>query len=450
MRIFLLIIILSLKFFSDAKEIDCMKELGQNYIQFEKHYMNALYTKDFKDYADLGLYINKIEEFLSNKCVDKRKLIKKYPLFNMNFDLLTGKINPSFYNRFSQDVYININRQFAHGAFESGLKLLDEIKTVFDKLNHPIPANLTDRKYFSSPEKTCSFIDLSDRLPPIRDQNLAGWCVAYSYADLFSFELSLPISGRHLGHILGPSGQSGRGPDFVKYMASTNGLCKETTLSSDLPPLNFIEQIALIEKEALHLSQEQCSCDGSQSECDCSKILSLSKALFGSELESKVESYIQVFPFRFYNDFHATKETPLQTKLDDNRFTSQIANYLCRSDRKDLTFRKMRIKLQTSTVIGTDFIDQGLNNKKPVRIGYPVEAMNPKTKDRGGHSAVVVGRRFKNNQCQYLIRNSWGSGQCLKLINEEDACLPAGHFWAPFTHLDPIILDAGYLEDLRR
>ena len=44
------------------------------------------------------------------------------------------------------------------------------------------------------------------------------------------------------------------------------------------------------------------------------------------------------------------------------------------------------------------------------KMTAPVEIPSRKRKAScGGHSSVLVGSRAKNNKCEYLLRNSWGT-----------------------------------------
>ncbi len=94
-------------------------------------------------------------------------------------------------------------------------------------------------------------------------------------------------------------------------------------------------------------------------------------------------------------------------------------------------------------------IDDALNKNEPSAIGYDAGFLN--SIDRGrdpdwGHFSVIVGRRpGKDNQCEYLIRNSWGKNGCSSMTNPRLECKD-GQVWVSRAELHANIFSATQLE----
>ncbi|MBC7715127.1 MAG: hypothetical protein H7177_17410 [Rhizobacter sp.] len=77
-------------------------------------------------------------------------------------------------------------------------------------------------------------------------------------------------------------------------------------------------------------------------------------------------------------------------------------------------------------------LDEILSKDEPVSIGYDIDQILKLPEDESSpypHASTVIGRRQNpnTNQCEYLIKNSWGN-ECPKKSKIE--CIN-GNLWVP-------------------
>lgn len=82
-------------------------------------------------------------------------------------------------------------------------------------------------------------------------------------------------------------------------------------------------------------------------------------------------------------------------------------------------------------------LDNALDNGKPVALGYDAyRALRAKSTQSGPHESVIVGRKFAQGSCHYLVRNSWGE-QCSAEAGSRAICdrEQPGNFWISESNL---------------
>lgn len=93
-------------------------------------------------------------------------------------------------------------------------------------------------------------------------------------------------------------------------------------------------------------------------------------------------------------------------------------------------------------------IDERLNRNAIVGIdynnGFLVDSSFPYVTGES-HASVVVGRRWKNGECQYLIRNSWGK-TCAPYSKYIDECVD-GNIWIAENHIENNMSRVTYIRD---
>ena len=105
-----------------------------------------------------------------------------------------------------------------------------------------------------------------------------------------------------------------------------------------------------------------------------------------------------------------------------------------------------------------DLIDSTIDQKKPIAIDYQARAFGGtflqtgiKTKSRSlpssraDHVSTVIGRRFKNNRCEYLVRDSVAVS-CDQVAQSYDCDKKTGNIWVPRTTLYNSVLSIERLE----
>lgn len=316
---------------------------------------------------------------------------------------------------------------------------------------------------------TCTFKDLSVTMGPVRDQGDVGWCYANTAADLLGAKLKMqqnePLSAVFLafqynyhnsGRMLPEGGYVGR--------ALEKALIPKWKLNSELEALASGMCPKSIEDEAL---------DATSGESLKEKVKTLEKiksiydrSKHHPDLREKLDAILDDFR-RSGNIVGTMSRASLNSALekgDARTFPLYFADALCSNKRfyntnavltpinhsRDVTWLfELKGKTPKEVVVQEDLtrdIDFELDRNNVVGINYYVDFVRngklPHTTSEF-HASVVVGRRWHNNSCQYLIRNSWGP-ECTK-TDEQGRKVPRhsklvaecsrGNLWIDEKHL---------------
>ena len=283
--------------------------------------------------------------------------------------------------------------------------------------------------------------EIRDKLPEIRDQGNSRWCTQHTYADLLSVATGMHISATYLGNLLSPEG-GGIGNKAINLLVKNHGLCSEKLMrSTEHPQVKGHFDIDAFETRISRLA------DNGLDFKNCPKRSELKK-LFANLSDDKLGSALRqafhpipdfartssgsknVIKTNYIEDYESSD--PGQKFLAEDRIMSHIILAACESDRKKTKGRNIEIDsmstLFSSSLQILDKIDNLIDAGKPVGYGYNYDKLEG-LGDGGAHMSSIVGRRFINGQCQYLVRNSWGKTACTKVVDEPDACSIKGHFW---------------------
>ncbi|WP_413586806.1 C1 family peptidase [Bdellovibrio sp. HCB274] len=258
--------------------------------------------------------------------------------------------------------------------------------------------------------KTCTQIDMTKDMPPVRNQDSVGWCYAFVAADLASYKLKKNISAadialeyqdnwidalnRSLGETPAAELSGGRAGDAVERM-SEKGFCLERDLPSEdniggdfKATLNNIEDLG----RAL-ISADSKACEG---------------IAFGAR---------SIFPNANTSDIRDVLE-----KSSKGQFINNLREKTCK-DRIKGNLKTENFWVKGIYPEGVDHleaarsIDQQLSAKNPVALALDANAFYDRSVVSvrgkiGAHAVSIVGRRFNkaSGQCEYQIRNSWGTG----------------------------------------
>lgn len=92
-------------------------------------------------------------------------------------------------------------------------------------------------------------------------------------------------------------------------------------------------------------------------------------------------------------------------------------------------------------------LDKILDRKEPVVINYNAAHFMVGEQAHALHSSIIVGREFRNGECKYLVRNSWGPG-CGAYgspYNKPENCR-RGHFWMSEEDFHKTVFEIGFAE----
>jgi hypothetical protein len=316
----------------------------------------------------------------------------------------------------------------------------------------------------------CQPVDLRPQMPPVRDQDTIGWCYAFVAADLASFHIGKAISAidmavahnetrrsrpkvswlPSLGHVDLPEVDARE--STIEYgnvkrtidQANTRGYCLEAdapsddALYSDLRGgLERAEQIAASNPQSILAPPPQVrdtqeglvTVSYQEPPSAMSRFLEESSSLFACEEQPghPFLSTLNVFEF--------------DAILKESDASNIVRNSIERACRN-------RISAQVDiTIVGekfTDAIHAQLSQERPSSFTYSEQVLLGGTLDpNGGHDSLIVGRRWneKNQTCDLLVRNSWGSTCEPYTFPCED-----GHIWVPDRELMKATVKVQYVQ----
>lgn len=332
-----------------------------------------------------------------------------------------------------------------HGHLEQAQKVYDAIKKSLEKVPNQKNIQLGQRPEVRD-RSACQDIDISEKMPVVRNQGSMGWCSHFSYADLLSYELNQTLSASYLGFILRPSGKLGSLNSNISTLNDTIGFCTEKALPSRLPKRYGPKRLQFIQNPD-----------------------KIAKTYPGNDPLDLLDNWFkELFPesmLQTVHEIHRLNDPSPILILDrkyqinpsygdqySDKIVSSIAYEVCKEQNgfvrvNDLNFTTYHFNERYYGKSPIATVDDALKAGKPALIRYEVSAV-AEGSNYGKHASVVVGRRFKNNQCQYLIRNSWGKNSCLKTkgIQGEDFCSPAGHFWVNIDTLSDTLTSVEFIE----
>lgn len=308
----------------------------------------------------------------------------------------------------------------------------------------------------------CGAVDLRSEMPPVRDQQGTGWCYGYAAADLLSHELGENISAvdiavgyqamsaasevgrafmadvrdyftedtlmermrdgiwgrdeRILGRTadayrgaIAPSTRNG-GYTSRAIMARQNmGYCRESELPSDNYGSTRLEQ-AITDLIALRDQVREQNSRTNASELaiqTCQEMGERIGELFPNLLISDVERVLQN---PYFNDIYYS-----------------FVQHSCKNRISGQGIRAHETPTHLFQDRGAGVIDAHLSEGKIIGINYRIDMLQAGRE--GNHASTVVGRRWNadRNQCEYLVRNSWGTG-CNYGYRNETSC-ENGNIW---------------------
>lgn len=304
---------------------------------------------------------------------------------------------------------------------------------------------LAGNSFFSNFNKSkardCSPKDLRTKaLGDVRDQGNAGWCFAYTTADLVSHRMNKKISATDMAinfYYQMPEmpktdklSAIGGGSDMGAMTYTENRYCPEEVMPSnsyELPKacapgtrkLEALDVIRLVE------SQER---NGSElSECQMAMIKALYRNLQTNDIQvilsnSKTSAFMKINELREKN-------------CQDKRLRPES-----------------KLSMRSGLRSGFDSIidiDEQLNRNNPVSLNYDAWFLLKRARTNGvdNHYSSIVGRRLneQTNTCQYLIRNSWGK-DCSIYPEPYNTQCEEGNIWVDESVLGQNIIGIHFLK----
>lgn len=267
-----------------------------------------------------------------------------------------------------------------------------------------------------------------------RDQRPIGWCYAYAASDLVSFRLNKRVSAAALH-------SSNRNP--------------------------FLQQLSEKDKSGGHIKEAiEFSLDFRKGFCLESEVRSsefgFSESQNLKDLVLKVEELKNKAKANQPCDMERTLgASPLLSDLKKFLPTLEVAQFatqnweqlIASACKNKVQLPKFDIIKQTTAINEAQtVIDNQLNKNSICGISYSLSKLVGRT-DLEDHASVVIGRRWneKVQQCEYLVRNSWGKNCKFKgrddlYCDKNKDGTDNGHFWVGEERLKNSLKGATYVE----
>lgn len=293
-------------------------------------------------------------------------------------------------------------------------KLWGMIPSVANVLDHELAELQKTNAGHHESQTQCSEVNLTAEMGPKRDQDSVGVCGAFAAADLLSFILKKRVSAADvmiannienidtLDQLLGTkdSKRHGAVPSDAIVATLKRGVC----LEADFPSENFGNDSYLLKamEDAEKLTAElQRKARGRSAK----KVEEIQECDLGDNPYRRLARSISMEQIRDI----ARNTTP-------GRTMTQLNEIACRGKRfRPQSMPALNMVENPDHISALRRIDQNLNQKRPIAIGYDVYRFEHlRDPDRTHHASNIIGRHWnrEKQQCEYLIRNTWGTQSC--------------------------------------
>lgn len=297
----------------------------------------------------------------------------------------------------------------------------------------------------------CSPIDFREKLGPVRDQSDIGWCYAFVAADLLgayygrlpvrsaggkwdltprfsAADIALSYNRKYRPYAIAEGGQ------VVDAMSAAleRGLCRERDIKSEEVVYNQLGTTATGLRKVFVATQSRFN------------------GLLSTGLREQEDAYVAAATSVFNVD-----EQFVRSLKDDPTMSTQNLLYTLQTQacvqRRFKSLSTPQIQIWRAWLLNQDFsgfVDRRLERMQPVSISFWPKVLAygvhvPPQPHDPSHIATIVGRRKTERGCEYLVRNSWGTG--CQYYYSGFKC-EGGHVWVPESTLSPAVFQAVGLE----
>lgn len=339
-------------------------------------------------------------------------------------------------------------------------------KTIFLLLIIATHAVANDERIISIPQHMCSDVDVREVRPALddifsvpRNQGLIGWCYGFAAADLISAEVGVSVSSAHVSSIynkkvasnffwrigysigdlfkkddMGEVYEGGFISKAIKNTLSSGSVCREGDIPYDKKYLGQFRDIMQGLDELSHRLEKN--------RITHTEALAELKVFLDEDLFPTVD-YEQVLEDIQKKNLNKVVEGIMRANCGENLVS--LPKMKVKNKSKPRLSQETEDRFNSSVRrIGKYFraLNEKLESGKPVGISYNVKRV---TRQSGGHASVVIGRRWKNNQCEYQIRNSWGDS-CRSYKEGIECDEKSGSFWVSDDTLYKMSKSITYIE----
>lgn len=249
-------------------------------------------------------------------------------------------------------------------------------------------------------ESSCPTIDLRSRLGAIRNQQDLRWCYGYTAADLVTYQLQK----NNQQMFIPDAGIDQQVSAFQMVAEYQSGRAGQSLVSSQRTGGFTADTLQQVFSSARICTEAQIRSVGGSRSAFLQSLKDMAKQRFsGVEIEpgKKSAELARINTERevVEEELNRICTTPLHDLLkvdslrDNNRTSPKDPSSIPKQEFGD----KIRRALAEGDIIGVDYFASFL-----VANGSDASA------DHSRHASSIVGQRFMNGKCHYMLRNSWG------------------------------------------
>lgn len=299
----------------------------------------------------------------------------------------------------------------------------------------------------SSEKESCTSVDLSRRLGPVRNQTDKGWCYAFAAAELVGYRLgpdtanfTRRVSAADIAIRYNEESTSW----FSKFFGSTDPGLKEGGWMGEALKTAIAKGGFCLEKNAP--SEEFAFGRLDETIRDIRDILSQPRP----SKEEYCFTYLRVQDMFPGVDLDTYSDILSAVGKDNWEYFRQLNEKNCAGKRHtyDIDADSVVDLNQKNSKVDTmlDALDYQLGKKNIASIGFDTKMILPN--GDGLHAVTVVGRKYdeKTKSCQYLLRNSWGNGCPSQVKQYLCSKEHSGHLWVSREQLEENTVHLTYIK----
>ena len=268
-----------------------------------------------------------------------------------------------------------------------------------------------------------------------RNQDSIGWCYAFAAADIVSAEVGVPISAMHVSTNYNELFDK----SFLhRTFKRINNKFRPPTSEDEYFPIEeggYAEFAIRSMSKKKFCSEEDFPFDQSYSKQTLSMIWKLEEAKkYIAETEATEEVACQLVNFNLGIGGLQTMDiapiTKILTEKSINETLQKVAEIKCKENPIEVPKLNIKTIYNPRTKLGVNryfsHVNKSLESGKPIYISY--HSADFRESEGEDHASIVTARRWKNDRCEYKVRNSWGK-TCAVYKKDIDCNLAEGSFW---------------------
>lgn len=301
---------------------------------------------------------------------------------------------------------------------------------------------------------SCQNIDLRPQLGPVLNQDGAGYCYAYTAADLVSHKLGKQVSAVDIAL------QYTKRHDQLMYNKEGNRYLNKVSKErdNDIKEGGWVRYALPYAAEAGFCAEEKVNSNDFSTDKDLAKGLVNMNQLALKQYNLDTADGAECVQFaKIQNVFPGVSMREMQEVANRSNVMNigtNLADVACEPRIKPepaLKFRNIYGSDRSTGVISaSEFsqMDSVLNSGKPLSLTLSMESLyefrNARVKRQPIHAITLAGRQYnpRTGKCEYILKNSWGP-EC---DSKYKVRCENGYMFVPEEVLRKLIMQADYIE----